>query len=117
MKVSRVGAVSRAQLLEVYVETVNTPFQTVSVLTNLDTKSRKESNRYLPALHSWATRLRTSTAAGHCCMNSSQNKLSSKSWAMTRHALNVKRFTIFQGHQWSFSKKPTVKNISINFIY
>lgn len=75
----------------------------------------RESHRDLPALHSCATRLSTSTAAGHCCMNSSQNKLSSKSWAMTRHALNVKRFIIFQSHQCSFSKKLTMKSISIDF--
>lgn len=62
-----------------------------------------------PALHSWATRFRTSTAAGHCCINSSQNRLSSKSCAMTRHALNVKRSTTFQRHQCSFFKISTVK--------
>lgn len=41
----------------------------------------------LPGLHSWATRFRTSTAAGHCWMNSSQKELSSNSCAITRHAL------------------------------
>lgn len=45
---------------------------------------------YIPGLHSWATKFRTSTAAGHCWMNSSQNELSSNSWAITRHALNRK---------------------------
>lgn len=44
----------------------------------------------IPGLHSWATKFRTSTAAGHCWMNSSQNELSSNSWAITRHALNRK---------------------------
>lgn len=65
-----------------------------------------------PALHSWATRFRTSTAAGHCCMNSSQNRLSSKSCAMTRHALNVKRCKTFQSHQCSFFKISTVKHFN-----
>lgn len=40
-----------------------------------------------PGLHSCATRLSTSTAAGHCWMNSSQKELSSRSCAITRHAL------------------------------
>lgn len=70
-----------------------------------------------PALHSWATRFRTSTAAGHCCMNSSQNRLSSKSCAMTRHALNAKRFTIFQSHQCSFFKSSTVKTLQSNLSF
>lgn len=72
---------------------------------------------YSPALHSWATRFKTSTAAGHCWMNSSQNRLSSKSCAMTRHALNVKRFTIFQSHQCSFFKTSTVKTLQIYHLY
>lgn len=36
-------------------------------------------DRHVPGLHSCATRLRTSTAAGHCWINSSQNELSSSS--------------------------------------
>lgn len=50
----------------------------------------QEGVGYIPGLHSWATKFRTSTAAGHCWMNSSQNELSSNSWAITRHALNRK---------------------------
>lgn len=51
----------------------------------------QEGVGYIPGLHSWATKFRTSTAAGHCWMNSSQNELSSNSWAITRHALKRKR--------------------------
>lgn len=51
----------------------------------------QEKKAFLPGLHSWATRLRTSTAAGHCWMNSSQKELSSSSCAITKQALRETR--------------------------
>ena len=58
---------------------------------------------FSPGLHSWATRLSTSTAAGHCWINSSQKELSSKSCAITKQALkntirNVVIFAHFLHH-------------------
>lgn len=53
----------------------------------------KCQNAFSPGLHSCATRLRTSTAAGHCWMNSSQKELSSRSCAITRQALKSQQNT------------------------
>lgn len=67
-----------------------------------------------PGLHSWATRLRTSTAAGHCWMNSSQKELSSRSWAITRHAL-TKNKQKHQHHIISHNDAPVLRGLHFKY--
>lgn len=67
-----------------------------------------------PGLHSWATRLRTSTAAGHCWMNSSQKELSSRSWAITRHAL-TKNKQKQQHHIISHNDAPVWRGLHFKY--
>lgn len=82
-----------------------------SYISELNRTKLQGCAEYLPGLHSCATKLRTSTAAGHCWMNSSQNELSSNSWAITRHALNGKTVCLKYYKKSTIHVKTTLNSV------